>query len=254
MAVAAQPLRLRFGAGIKIATWNLEHGGTKDARRLQEKELAEVNADVAVLTEPSPSYVAGPDIVVSPPGPDGEPPWIAICGRKTTVKPVGTALPYERLGLVAKVGTGHSVFIVYGTVLPWASVKSHAPTVPRTNETSLGVFRRVLNEQMNDIQDLRRQFKLPVLWVGDFNCSLVGSTRAGSHERRRLLVDALDKLELTAWNRKSGHAIESLCTIDLICGPNEWGLGTQDRIAPEREGVTMSDHAGYWVDVEHRTT
>jgi hypothetical protein len=58
---------------------------------------------------------------------------------------------------------------------------------------------------------------VPALWIGDFDCSLAGSIRVGSRERRRLLADALDRLELTAWNRNSDHAIESLSTIDLIC-------------------------------------
>ena len=235
---------------MKIATWNLEHGGTRAARRLQEKELNEVDAHVAVLTEPAPSYVNGPGVVVSPPRPSGGLPWIAIRGR--TVEPIDVPLAYERLGLVAKVGMGTSTFIVYGTVLPWASVKSHAPTVGRTDESSLAVFHRVLNEQVDDIQGLRRQFALPVLWIGDFNCSLVGSTRAGSRERRLLLLAALAKLDLMVWNIDSGHAIEGLSTIDLICGPKQWRLRMCGRIPPVHNGIKMSDHAGYWVEVEHR--
>jgi hypothetical protein len=238
----------RVDLSIKLATWNLAHGRTTAARRLQEDVLHEIAADVAVLTEPARSYVNGPGVVVSAPGPNGGLPWIAIIAR--TIELVDVQLPYERLGLVTKAGTGASAFIVYGTVLPWASVKSHAPTVARTHEDSLGVFRRVLDEQVNDIHELRRRFELPVVWIGDFNCSLVGSARAGSHERRRLLLDALGELELTAWNVEAGHAIEGLSTIDLICGPKEWRLRATGRIDPVRGSVTMSDHAGYWVEVE----
>lgn len=107
-----------------------------------------------------------------------------------------------------------------------------------------------MREQVSDILELRRRFDLPVLWIGDFNCAVVGSTRAGSLDRRRLLLDALGTLDLAVWNGDEAHAIEGLSTIDLICGPKGVRLESRGRIDPVRDGVRLSDHAGYWVEFE----
>jgi len=45
---------------VKLLTWNLQHGGSKPVRRLQEEVRAEVAADVAVLTESAATFVNGP--------------------------------------------------------------------------------------------------------------------------------------------------------------------------------------------------
>ena len=110
------------------------------------------------------------------------------------------------------------------------------------------MFRRVLEEQVEDVLRLRSRFGLPVVWAGDFNCSVLRSPYTGSPARRGLLLDALARLELVVWNAEAAHAIEGLPTIDLICGPRSWKVAGQGQIDPVRDGVTMSDHAGYWVE------
>jgi hypothetical protein len=62
-------------------------------------------------------------------------------------------------------------------------------------------------------------------------------------------VTCLDDLGLVAWNAKADHAVPEMSAIDLICGPTELVIRSQGRINPVCEGVRMSDHAGYWVDV-----
>jgi hypothetical protein len=84
---------------MKIATWNLERGGSSKAARVaQEDTLRALGADVAVLTEPPASYVAGPGVVLSPrlrPGPSGLESWVAIVGPG--VEGVPLAIPFEPL-------------------------------------------------------------------------------------------------------------------------------------------------------------
>jgi hypothetical protein len=43
---------------MKIATWNLQHGGTRAARRLQEQELYEIDALVGTTATATVAGVA----------------------------------------------------------------------------------------------------------------------------------------------------------------------------------------------------
>ena len=45
------------------------------------------------------------------------------------------------------------------------------------------------------------------------------------------------------------HAIPDLKAIDLIRGPAARAVRSIDRIDPVRDGVQMSDHAGYVVEI-----
>ena len=48
---------------------------------------------------------------------------------------------------------------------------------------------------------------------------------------------------------EAAHAQSGLCSVDLICGPAACPPTAQGRIDPARAGVTLSDHAGYWVEI-----
>lgn len=56
------------------------------------------------------------------------------------------------------------------------------------------------------------------------------------------------RLGLVAWNGVAAHATPGMHAIDLICGPREITVREQGRLDPVRDGIRMSDHAGYWVD------
>jgi hypothetical protein len=66
---------------------------------------------------------------------------------------------------------------------------------------------------------------------------------------RVALNKCLAELGFVAWNGEADHARENLRAIDLICGPKGQTTLAQGRIDPTRDGVRMSDHAGYWVDL-----
>jgi len=236
---------------MKLATWNLERGGrTAKARAAQEEVLRELGADVIALTEPPATYRDGPGVVASAPrraGPAGLESWAAIVGP--TVGPLPFEIPYERMAVAARATVGDKRIIVYCAVLPWLSVTSHAPDVVRPGEDSLGAFRRVLAEQLRDVTELRERFGELVVWAGDFNQTVVGTTRGGSDARRGLLLEALSSLGYAAWNGSAAHASAEMCAVDLICGPRDQALTEQGRIDPVRAAVVMSDHAGYWVDL-----
>ena len=235
---------------MRIATWNLERGGrTRAARTAQDMILRSVEADVVVLTEPSASFAAGIGVVVSPPrrtGRHGTESWVAIVGP--SVEPLNLPIPFERISVAARAVIGPRTIVIYGSVLPWLSVRSHAPDLVRDGEDYTATFARVLEAQKADLLRLKDEGDV-LVWAGDFNQSLVGPNRGGSTQGRTVLHRCLEDLGLVAWNAEAKHALPNLCAIDLICGPRVLTIAQQGRIEPVHNGVKMSDHAGYWVDL-----
>jgi endonuclease/exonuclease/phosphatase family metal-dependent hydrolase len=237
---------------VRIATWNLERGGrTRAAAPAQRHVLAELAADVVALTEPPPQLTATAGVIASPArgvGSAGEESWAAIAGS-AELEPIDLAIPYERMAVAARASAGMQRAVIYCAVLPWLSVTNHAPYLVRPGETSKAVFERVLREQVEDIKMLRQRFDEPVLWAGDFNQSLEGPLAGCSRAGRLLLQGALDSLGYAAWNASAPHARHGVCAVDLLCGPRDHVLHATGRIDPRSDGVVMSDHAGYWVDL-----
>ena len=233
---------------MRIVTWNLERGGKTLAVSLaQERVLASerLQADVMVLTEPPTTCVASEGVVVSLPGRHG--PWIAIEGK--TVQPLELDIPYKRTAVATRV-TAHGISVlIYGAVLPWTAITKHAEDLVEPGETSFEVFCRVLTEQARDIDELQGNGEL-VVWAGDFNQTLSGPNWGGSKDRRELLAKTLKRLEMNPWNSTAAHAKTGMHAIDLICGSKQLGLRESGRISPDCGDVAMSDHAGYWVDVD----
>ena len=91
-----------------------------------------------------------------------------------------------------------------------------------------------------------------MVWAGDFNHTLSGPLWGGSAARRDLLENALASIGYSARNESAAHAKPGMQAVDLICGPADWTVPAQGRIDPSRDGVEMSDHAGYWVEIAAR--
>lgn len=237
---------------MRIATWNLERGGrTAAAARLQSVVLRELAADVLILTEPGPKFEAGEGSVTSPrlrANRSGREAWIAIVGH--SVEPVPIEIPFERMAVAATARVNDRSLLVYGSVLPWRTFRAHAPELAREGETSFDSFVRVLSEQVADIEKLRAHYPgHEIIWAGDFNQHVSGPHQGGAVANRDALLRALDGLGLVAWNGEAAHASSGLCAVDLICGSREIAVREQGRIDPAFEGVVMSDHAGYWVQL-----
>jgi len=235
---------------MRVATWNLERGGRSRAARVaQEETLEALRADVVVLTEPGPSYCTGPGVVASPAlrsGLHGRESWVAIVGP--TVEAVPVDIHYERMAVAARVVVEGRSLIVYGSVLPWLSVRSQAPELVQEGEAFADVFERVLEAQKADLVKLGMNGEV-VLWAGDFNQSVGGPKQGGSRKGRDSLIMCLTGLGLMAWNGDAEHAAGGMRAVDLICGPKELVVRSQGRIDPVRDRLKMSDHAGYWVDL-----
>jgi endonuclease/exonuclease/phosphatase family metal-dependent hydrolase len=181
-------------------------------------------------------------------GRQGAESWVAIVG-KSEIKPAEIDIPFERMAAAARATVDGREVIVYGAVLPWNSIRSHAPELVHAGESASDTFVRVLREQAADIERLRRRHKPDVIiWAGDFNQTVGGPNYGGSRAKRDTLIQTLATLDFEAWNRKEAHARAGLQAIDLICGRRDQRPVRQGRIDPVSGDIRMSDHAGYWVE------
>jgi hypothetical protein len=152
--------------------------------------------------------------------------------------------------VAAQIEVGGELLIVYGTVLPWLRAPDQAPDLVLPNETYNDMFLRVLSEQAEDLKALQRAYpKAIIVWAGDVNQSLSGTNRGGSNNSRELLRNMLDHLGLVAWNEHMAHAIPGMKAIDLICGPAKRPVKAIVRLDPVADGHTLSDYAGYVVEI-----
>jgi len=239
---------------MRIATWNLERGGRRGAAfDRQRAVLDSISADITVLTEPPWQLSTTCKGLVAAPRErqaHGEPEaWVAIQGDG--VEPVSPAARYGRLAVAARTTALREPVVVYGSVLPWlAAPRQAAELLATPSETYAEMFKRVLREQVADVRALQLRFPGELLvWAGDFNQTLAGANWGGSNRSRALLECSIETLGLDAWNQRERHALDGLCAIDLICGPNDRTPIAVTRIEPAADGPKLSDHAGYVVEV-----
>lgn len=204
-----------------------------------------------VVTEPPNELLEGPGAVSSPqerPGRSEPESWVAILGDG--LEPVGEQLPYERMAVAARCVSEGTDLIVYGSVLPWRAAPHQAPDLAQPGESATAMVERVLASQEADIRTLQgRHPQAVVMWAGDFNQSLAGPNLTGSRRGRVVLLAALDRLGMQAWNAESPHARSGLSTIDLVCGPATVPVKSIELLEPSLGGQSLSDHAGYIVEV-----
>ena len=238
---------------MRILTWNLDHGyrGETQMFGAQAELIDAARADIAVLTELPVEWSNADGRVVSParrPSERGRESWVAIVGRD--LQPASIEIPFERMAAAAVAKVDGDDFVIYGSVLPWNAALVQAPYLVQGGESAGGLFERVLAEQIADIDLLRNQHPgATVVWAGDFNQPLEGPNRGFSTRNRRLLEEALRAVDLIAYNRCLGHALDGYFAIDLICGPASRAAREVRRIDPVVQGTSLSDHAAYVVDL-----
>ena len=88
----------------------------------------------------------------------------------------------------------------------------------------------------------------PSIWGGDWNHALSGRESAGSVAGRRLLLGAVERLELSVPTALSGHQIDGLLSIDHIALPKTWSVSATHRHRAFVGGNRISDHDAYVAD------
>lgn len=101
--------------------------------------------------------------MTSPPrrlGKSGNESWVAIVGAG--VEPFPLDVPFEQLAVVARITSAGPPLVVYGSVLPWLAIRSHASELVRDGEEFIDVFERVLAAQKADHRAAVIQERRPV--------------------------------------------------------------------------------------------
>ncbi len=88
----------------------------------------------------------------------------------------------------------------------------------------------------------------PSIWGGDWNHALSGREWTGAVAGRRLLLAAVERLELHVPTASSPHQIEDLLSIDHIAVPKAWSVSTTRRHRAFAGEHRISDHDAYLVD------
>jgi endonuclease/exonuclease/phosphatase family metal-dependent hydrolase len=239
---------------MRIATWNLARcrpGSSARAVRLAEL-MAEIAADVWVLTETHRDFLPGPAYRLAAHSADASD---RVGGRGECWVAIWSRLPAERVTLsgdlerVAAARVGGSVVVV-GTVLPWLTDDRH----PQLHGSAAFLAR--LAEQAADWQRLRAVAQCGLCVAGDFNQDLLPVGHYyGSAEGRRALKNALAAAELECLTGGADDPLAGtpgLACIDHICVCGLRPRGQPHSSAWPAPGTLppgLTDHYGVWVDL-----
>ncbi len=233
---------------MRIGTWNLERlrRGARCSGAYDEA-LASLRADLVIVTEPGPGFrERHPLSSVSPeerPGRGGKEAWVAIVG--TSLQAVDLDIAYHLLAVACRTVLDETSVVVYGSVLPWLSARTHAPDVygdmPRP---FIEIFATVLGEQVEDMRELRLRYPDEALvWAGDFNNTLMG--RALQREASAMLQRAVEDLGLKVTNAAAPHRQAGIRALDLICIQESWTCTAVETGFPLLGDRALSDHCSY---------
>ena len=211
---------------MRIATWNLEGKWTPRHHWL----IRSLQADVLLLTEVLADVeLKGFNVHFTEQEMRRGRRWAAIASSaplRPLPDPHGTTALAEIEGLR-----------VASSILPWRNSGSAPPWSGRDQglRTTAAVS--------------RVRAAAPVVWGGDWNHELAGRLYAGSKDGRMSIVGALDDLGLYAPTYASPHRLQGACTIDHVAIPAFWTAASVERVSGVVDGVEVSDHDAYVVEV-----
>ena len=245
---------------MRIATWNVERprpAGWK-VPPAQLRRMAEVDADIWVLTETHLHHAPSPEhthAVFSPehPGRRADPErWAAIWSR-WPLEGVLEPAPHRRGTVTALVSTPAGKLLVYGTVIAWANDPTHDDGTPaRMWDVHLAEIQR----QGAEWAALRSAHPtVPLVVAGDLNQDRDGSGWYGTKKARADLGQALDAAGLvcatdadvvTAGLLASEHLVDHICVPRALA--DRATLRCWERV--DADGQRLSDHPVVAIDVE----
>ena len=244
--------------GMRIATWNLERAkprGWKIAPA-QRKRMAEVDADIWILTETHVAHGPGnrytgihtPAITERRPADER---WVGIWSR-FPITPVVEPPSRGRGTLAALIDTPIGELVVYGCVIAWANeptlADGSAATMWRAHAECIGQ----IDDDLVTIRD--HHPGLPVVLGGDFNQDRDGSGWYGTNAVRQQLSAVLDRHDLacpTALDVVAAGLLRSHHLVDHICVTNSLtaDLDVHCWETIDEAGVRLSDHPTVAIDL-----
>lgn len=243
-----------------MATWNVERPKPTGWKipPAQRRRMAEVDADIWVLTETHLTHAPTDEhmyAVFSPPHPERRPEherWASIWSRWPLAE-VREPPAHRRGTVAAEVDTPGGAILVYGTVIAWANEPQFDDGTPAK---MWQVHVSEIDRQGREWCHLRSAHpNVPMVVAGDFNQSRDGSGWYGTAESRRRLGQALAEAGLTCVTEMDATAqglLRSHHLIDHVCLTN--GLVGTHRVSCrepfDESGGHLSDHPTVIVDLQ----
>lgn len=224
------PGDLRETGAVRIGTWNLE--GRWDERHLEL--ITRMACDLLLLTE-VPERVELPEtnlhIGAGLMAPRRRWAAIATCWPLRALDdPHGASAMAEIAGLR-----------VCSSILPWRGSGDRDPW--RGGDTAERTEAAVSSIELGG----------PAVWGGDWNHALLGREWSGSQRGRQAIAGAVDRLGLQVPTNRAPHRIDGLLSIDHIAVPSDWKVLEVLRHSASVDGVRISDHDAYVVEVDRGT-
>ena len=233
---------------MRIATWNVAYGMGEAVNQRRSAKMAEIDADVWILTETHDDLSPGPEFRAvhgaNRPLDDGNRQVVkgsrfVSIWVKNEGSPTSLDVTDRVFSVACLVGTEMGPLVVFGTVLPWYGRGNYVETV----ET-----------QSADWRALGRESGANVCVAGDFNADLEGGPHYyGAKTSKRAITEALAATGLTlltGYERTRSSREHGL--IDHITISNDVASGSREPIVwdmVDAEGRRLSDHVGVAVDV-----
>lgn len=214
---------------MRIGTWNLA-GRWSDAHLAL---LLEADCDVWLLTEVNErTSLPGYALHLTQSRMAARRRWAGIASRL----PMASMPDPHLASAAAQVGATTYV----SSILPWKGCQSRAPWTGA----------RHADKTIHTVGDLLLRLRAAdlLVWGGDWNHALSGTEHAGSLAGRKVVLDAVDQLDLAVPTADLPHPIKGLLSIDHVAVPRRTAT-MASRIPGEQEGKRLSDHDAYVVEV-----
>lgn len=131
--------------------------------------------------------------------------------------------------------------LLCSSVLPWYACRSvwpdKGPDIPTITVMTLDRIRPHLESHAQ------------VVWGGDFNNTLIGPHGPGTKRGRKAIQRLTDDLALQVVTADLQHTLPGRFSIDHIAVPTHWSVDDCFAVVAEHEGMRLSDHDAYVVDV-----
>ena len=215
---------------MRVGTWNLEgrwderHAAVMDAER----------CDVWLLTEVSDrAHVDGWCVTKTAAPMARARAWAAIWSRQAH-QPQPQPHPAS-----AAVRLNDVAFC--SSVLPWRACGNKAPWTAGSTAAKTRAVLTALDSNLPAGE---------LVWGGDWNHSLSGREFVGSMKGRSDIEDLLAARGLVAATADLPSAVEGVRSIDHIAAPRDWPVAAHRRVVAAMDGVRLSDHDAYVVDLQ----
>lgn len=212
---------------MRIATWNLEGRWTPRHHRL----LRSLQADLLLLTEVVDAVeVPGHSIHFTEAEMHPGRRWAAIASS-ARLRPLPD--PHGATAL-AEV----DCLRIASSILPWRNSGGAPPW--RGDDQGSRTATAVATIETS----------APIVWGGDWNHELTGRLYAGSKGGRMAILGVLDRLGLSAPTIASPHRLVGATSINHVAVPAFWTVTSVERVSAIVDGVELSDHDAYVVEIE----